>query len=296
MVTTTPAGSLGRHLPVAFRNTLAFENQKHPLANARKGPRGDDENNSHYASEALQLNPITELDSQSKLGFQKNFNIYRRRLCTGTYTLGPHKTITHSRVKLHSRFSLAPPVILYPGPVESEIPLATVDGVCPNWHIKLFDPCSGQVSLDELLLEESRYAGPSFSTFKFSIEVGERGIRELFEWRNSDCWELVRLDTKLSNARLDPEKPTEGETASNEDEIVALMLHMWGKPSKQQAEFRFIGSGASGRLGEKWAVMAVASALQVFRQVRRHSLRPPSNRSPNDMNSGPRPWMYEARN
>ena len=100
--------------------------------------------------------------------------------------------------------------------------------------------------------EQLKYSFGS-SKFTFSAYVGcepERQI-ETFEWRldkNSSKPQVRRL------ARL----------AGEEVEFVARWVE-GTVPTRQGkiASFEFLGSGATGELGEYWALMAVASALRI---------------------------------
>lgn len=245
---------------------------------------GEDMPTPHRAPAQNSRSERDELEPRNNPVFLKKFNIYRRRLGSGTYTIGPHRTVAQSLVNIHSRLSPLPPIVLYLGPVERKVPLTTVEGSCPNWKINIFDPINGKALCNELLQEERCYAGPNFSKFKFCVEIGDRGRRELFEWRNVGCWQLVRQSSRLfkkKNRANGPSFETDNavSTARDNEEVVAKMLHIWGR-SKLQAEVRVTGSGATGSLGQKWEIMAVASALTIFRQVRRHSLRPDSKRTP----------------
>ncbi|KAI1502464.1 hypothetical protein F5X99DRAFT_417822 [Biscogniauxia marginata] len=107
-------------------------------------------------------------------------------------------------------------------------------------------------------------------TFRFTVEIGtmpDNWTRESFEWRYSykmvastldrvgDGWKLVRLST------IDLAGRSQGyskEAASDGAEIVAAL------------KFSFLGSGTTRVLGDRWAVMAVMTALRMYQGQERH--------------------------
>ncbi|KAI0383989.1 hypothetical protein F5Y04DRAFT_233773 [Hypomontagnella monticulosa] len=127
-------------------------------------------------------------------------------------------------------------------------------------------------------------------SYAFDVDVGTadpsgknlgRLRRETFEWRHSagsaitwlgaasTGWKLLRL-----SADPPPGLKTEewsftggGEFSSDGKEIVAV----WADARRSQGpdgcmKFKFLGTGASGVLGERWTVMAVMSALRMWQQ------------------------------
>jgi hypothetical protein len=138
----------------------------------------------------------------------------------------------------------------------------------------------------------------------FAIPVGINGKVEIFEWRRSRGseikqlgaswrgWKLVRLesnnrgqddaaeyhekdDESLPRYSSEDEKHSRADSAhaseeSREGEIVAV----WAKTGfwtslHDVGEFAFHGSGASGELGQRFAVMAVMTALCIWQKAMR---------------------------
>ncbi|KAI0910997.1 hypothetical protein F4823DRAFT_587699 [Ustulina deusta] len=142
----------------------------------------------------------------------------------------------------------------------------------------------------------------------FSIETAASGrAREHFEWRHSSGvevealggrhsgWKLVRVslpavmmgptynnnnnNNNNSNTSASsfppPRKHSSGSGSGNVvgqssdgKEVVAVWSGVSMSLSKV-LRFRFLGSGADGSLGDRWAVMAVASALAIWNRDRR---------------------------
>lgn len=140
----------------------------------------------------------------------------------------------------------------------------------------------------------------------FALPVGVDGEVETFEWRRSRGseikqlgaswrgWKLVRLgggrseqsdassyqfqdadDESLPRYSTEDEKHQRADSAhesedSGENEIVAV----WAKTGcwtslHDVGEFAFHGTGASGELGQRFAVMAVMTALCIWQKAMR---------------------------
>ncbi|KAI5855000.1 hypothetical protein GGS23DRAFT_471149 [Durotheca rogersii] len=106
--------------------------------------------------------------------------------------------------------------------------------------------------------------------------------RETFEWRHSAGSAVASLDAapvgwKLIRTSPDPPPGIRsddwaflsgGEFSSDGKEIVAVWADVRGlRPGPSELmKFRFLGSGASGVLGERWATMAAISAMRMWQQ------------------------------
>lgn len=140
--------------------------------------------------------------------------------------------------------------------------------------------------------------------WSFALPMGIDGEVEVFEWRRSRGaeikqlgaswrgWKLVRMgsggreqhhaaqyhekdDESLPRYSSEDEKHGRADSAhgseeSGEDEIVAV----WAKTGcwtslHDVGEFAFLGSGASGELGQRFAVMAVMTALCIWQKAMR---------------------------
>ena len=119
-------------------------------------------------------------------------------------------------------------------------------------------------------------------TYRFMIETGTHpsNIRpETYEWRHSygeaiaaldgdrDGWKLVRM-TNGPPPGVDGQFVPGGYMTSDGKEVVAAWTDAFMSMTKR-AKFAFLGTGQSGLLGERWAVMAVMSALGIWEKERR---------------------------
>jgi hypothetical protein len=66
-------------------------------------------------------------------------------------------------------------------------------------------------------------------------------------------WKLVRMSSETSG------------TTSDGKEVVAVWSYAKKSISKS-FKFQFLGSGADGGFGERWSIMAVITALQIWDQ------------------------------
>ncbi|KAH9884159.1 hypothetical protein F4778DRAFT_787930 [Xylariomycetidae sp. FL2044] len=101
---------------------------------------------------------------------------------------------------------------------------------------------------------------------------------ERFEWRHSKGaeirdmdvisygWKLVRLDGPARSGGGGGGKRAEREVGLTSDglEVVAAWGHDINWSMTQDWKFRFLGSGATGELGDRWAVTAVISSLKIW--------------------------------
>lgn len=216
--------------------------------------------------------------------FPQAFNLYQESsFSQRRYTLGEHQTAPMYTVTLHSGWSGKPNVVLHNGPSDASPPLAAVD------HNKFSSastvtlpppgvlPPSNSRPVVERILNSGGFGIP---THTFSIETtttGPNGVTdtfpERFQWRHSSGNEVKSLGGRGSGwklVRLSPDAPSpNGATfASDGREVVAVWAWASGSLTKRM-KFKFLGTGASGDLGERWAVMTVASALKIWDRERR---------------------------
>ncbi|KAF3760591.1 hypothetical protein M406DRAFT_358241 [Cryphonectria parasitica EP155] len=212
--------------------------------------------------------------------FPPHFRIHREGWRRKHCYLSPSNGPILYAVSLHSGWSGKPHLVLHNGPNENCPPLATSKiktSVFNNGDaIVTLLPSPG--STGSAVQEQVEYHGSSFGhkTMFFSVEVGATGRRETFEWRHSsgaevgalggcgDGYKLVRLATDAPGAL----RQRGGATSSDGKEIVAV----WAAQSRRLStgfNFQFLGTGSSGVLGEKWAAMAVMSALRGWDRILR---------------------------
>ncbi|KAH6887579.1 hypothetical protein B0T10DRAFT_73238 [Thelonectria olida] len=233
-----------------------------------------------YTEATYQPSPSTSIPRQ----FPPTFNLYRISGWTSDkYSLGEHMNQPLYYCTWHSAFSSSPPLILHSGPDESFPPLATVEwqSFFRNFYVELppLNPSSGAASAREEIEAVSAGFGRSY---RFSIEVGPRNVREQFEWRHShgdavrhlngqsSGWKLVRLaqgppgaGTGSGNAATFV--PGGYMTSDGHEVVAAWTMNSGSKVGK----FHFTGTGLSGLLGERWAIMAVVTFCAFIQRIRR---------------------------
>lgn len=217
--------------------------------------------------------------------FPPTFNLYGSNL-TNAYTLGEHQQSPLYAVNIRASWgNSGPTVALHNGPSLQAPLLAGVDfsNVSDQMSVTLPPPLSYRGGSTAVQLEV--VFGWSH-TYQFAIEVGTDRPNihnEAFEWRHSsgsaiaalggahDGWKLVRMSTStlgLGQPRCAPAFLT-----SDGREVVAVWSDALMSLTKQ-LKFSFCGTGLTGLLGERWAVMAVMSAIAIWEkelgnQVRR---------------------------
>ncbi|ETS82175.1 hypothetical protein PFICI_07177 [Pestalotiopsis fici W106-1] len=213
--------------------------------------------------------------------FPGKFSMYSQSGGFGTtYYLGEHGSHPLYIVKTHTGWSGSPDVVLHSGPSESSPPLAGVSAntLSRSATVELPPlPGSGRTAAEEPLA----FSGFSHGTFTFSIEVGSVGRRESFEWRHShgnevdslggssSGWKLVRLATDAPGGQgKGSHFVGGGPQSSDAKEVVAVWSNARMSMSKL-FNFQFLGSGVTGALGERWAVMAVITALRIWDKERK---------------------------
>ncbi|KAI0171301.1 hypothetical protein BJ166DRAFT_518410 [Pestalotiopsis sp. NC0098] len=212
--------------------------------------------------------------------FPGKFSMYSQSGFGRSYYLGEHGNQPIYAVKTHTGFSGEPDVVLHSSANESSPPLAGVSAntLSRSATVELPPlPGSGRHSAEETL----DFSGFSYGTYTFTIEVGSTGRRESFEWRHShgnevdslggssSGWKLVRLATDAPGGQGDGSQFVRGGPQSSDSkEVVAVWSNARMSMSKQ-LNFQFLGSGVTGALGERWAVMAVITALRIWDRERK---------------------------
>jgi len=196
--------------------------------------------------------------------FPTAFNLYRPRLShLHTYTLGEHKNKPLYTATTHPVVSNQPDIVLHTGPNETSPALAT-------YSINRFssDRC---VELDpgrEGAQPLSQHVKRSFHACGFEVELaGPKGPRwEKFEWRRSRGQDIPRIGAQPWGHKL------VWITSVGPEEVVVAVCSRPGSAytGTKVFKFEFVGPGASGVLGDRWATMAVITALGQWREdVRR---------------------------
>jgi hypothetical protein len=206
--------------------------------------------------------------------------VYRGSTFSRSFTLGEHQSQPLYTISTHTGWSGQPDVLLHSGPNDSSPPLA---GASSNTFSRSSTvelpplPGSGRASAEETL----DFSGFGHGKYSFSVEVGSAGRREAFEWRHSHGkevdalggartgWKLVRVATDAPGGDARGSRfVSGGPRTSDGKEVVAAWSNARMSMTKQLS-FQFMGSGATGALGERWAVMAVITALRIWDRERK---------------------------
>ncbi|KAB5585633.1 hypothetical protein GE09DRAFT_1071375 [Coniochaeta sp. 2T2.1] len=197
--------------------------------------------------------------------FPPEFNLYSASLLGRTYNLGESQNAPIYVVSTHTGWSGNPDVMLHTTTASSSPPMATANfRTFTNDTTVVLPPLNPRSGPTETTLKGSLF----MRTWSFTIEVpGPNGqLRtEPFEWRHSKGedvnaigsvwgtgWKLVRM----------------GGQGSASKEVVAVMTEGTVSLTKKFS-FKFIGAGETGALGERWAVMAVISAMAIWEKNKR---------------------------
>ena len=225
---------------------------------------------------------------------------WSKLLCSGSKTIHLSPSPSNPATKSQTSFKVSLPrgfygsiILDYASKSTSPLARATPEGR------RGYDVLLPGSSVAEGLRRQSRR-----NKWWFALPVGIDGEVETFEWRRSRGaeikqlgaswrgWKLVRLgsnnhgqrdaaqyqevdDESLPRYSSEDEKHERADSAhateeAEEDEVVAV----WAKTGcwtslHDVGEFAFLGSGASGELGQRFAVMAVMTALCIWQKAMR---------------------------
>lgn len=229
---------------------------------------------------------------------------------TPLYAVAAWLSSPHHNSPLLSSAHLSSSLVLHNGPSEDYATLATASydnvwGGRRNMHV-LLPPLPHQEQSDPIMVQTGTSmilgGGVGGLSFSFSVEVpwpgtpnnhndnnnnpDENGItwrKEPYEWRRSNSyavgglggssqgWKLVRMSNELPPGGL--AVAGSGPPSGDGHEVVAVCTNAVMSMTKLW-KFSFLGTGLSGALGERWAVMAVMTGLVIWdRDSRRDGLR-----------------------
>jgi hypothetical protein len=223
--------------------------------------------------------------------FPPAFNVYMQSFSRTLY-LAEHQAQPIYALRIHSGLGDAS-LVLHSGASEDHPTLATLDYIVFSAGMAVTLPPAAFPGAPTTI---EAVRGSSFTeSYTFVIDVGNSGPQqnggrwpvEQYEWRRSrgeavavldGCgygWKLVRLAAGPppgAGSQGDMRYAGGGPRGSDGSEVVAV----WAEPGYSMSKamkFAFVGTGASGLLGERWAIMAVMTALGMFQRARNQRRR-----------------------
>ncbi|TWU77935.1 hypothetical protein ED733_005370 [Metarhizium rileyi] len=196
--------------------------------------------------------------SPSKANFNTSFNLYYDSMRHGLkFVIGEHKNEPSNIISLPGGWY--GDLILYSGPDTDSAPLAAVkygNRMGTYDEVRLPPKVPGQGLIKEEI--RSHLNGMNYA-YTFAVPVGETGYPEKFEWRSSKTEEVKELGEMSRGWKL--------VRLNHGNEVVAVWS--WTKlrwTMNKAAAFSFTNSGASGELGNTFALMAVTSFIRQYQK------------------------------
>ncbi|PHH82003.1 hypothetical protein CDD82_7320 [Ophiocordyceps australis] len=199
------------------------------------------------SSESKQVAARFSQTTYSSICFPLRFDIYDTGRSRNRFALGDKKNPTHI-VSLVS--GLYGDLVLYNGPTAEADPIVLIRNsrsLGRTEDIEVAACADGRLAIREELRCRSNGWGRAF---EFAVPMGPGLLPEKFEWRASRSNEVRQLGEASSGWKL--------VRLGRQEEIVAVVAQPRMSLSKVGV-FNFVGSGATGELGDSWAAMAVAS-------------------------------------
>ncbi|KAI1475786.1 hypothetical protein F4774DRAFT_395865 [Daldinia eschscholtzii] len=225
--------------------------------------------------------------------FPLSFNAYfEKKIMSKLFYLGEHAEAPLYAVTMHSGWTTKPLLEMHSGPKDSDPIMATVG--YESWFstgkrtiIKIFPDIAGLSTPAEESSSGSSSgsdsaSGPAVAVKTFdmiqrykwtrswhelSIEVGiGKDVRqENFEWRRTQGEEVKELDSSGEGWKLVRLEGTATGKNSTSDgkEVVAVWSVNGGWSMTKFCKFQFLGSGATGVLGDTFAIVALISGLKI---------------------------------
>ncbi|KAL7934552.1 hypothetical protein V8C35DRAFT_301221 [Trichoderma chlorosporum] len=174
-------------------------------------------------------------------------------------------------------------LIMYSGPTLEHPPLAAVrnTGKTAMGNVVTLPPLGpGQEVIEEKMSRRRKGVMDAFSfAVPISAREGENTTRrvERFEWVSSGSkevkdlhewvhgWKLRRVVTSAADSDNEKDDGDASTYENTDGEILAVWADATGL-KKKAAKFEFINSGATGELGEAWALMAVITFVRVWQR------------------------------
>lgn len=274
-------------------------------------PRDTKNNPFHRAAAASPYSPIgpTASSSKSKLPtpiphsgkFPATLGMYyQKAVRTPTFNLGESEDRPSFAVTFHTSggaVSGTSYLLLHSTADPESPPLAIAEKVGRLGH-RAEITLSGLPGSDQATEEMGTHVSITSVSYTFSIETGH-GRREKFEWRSSKGSEvkglssdkhptgrkLVRLDTEADGVGGTRAVRDQGATSDGR-EVVAVWADNAKWSGNKAGVLQFLGSGASGVLGERFGVMAIVTAVRIWEMLNETSMQSAATSSLGAGNSG----------
>lgn len=232
---------------------------------------------------------IYDMQGKTPIEFPKEWTVFARNFeATFGYTMemGVDRDHPLFAVRIHSNFSLfgRPALVLHSGPTKDGPRIGMVKDATLNptrtHDFDLYLPPAGSEVLDNddgknLKVEVRAHMLELFPVHKFSVTVGQGRVEE-FEWRHTIGKEVSDLVGGTAAGWTLVRTFAMGGQTSDGQEVVAVWSAGY-KSKKEAMKFRFLSSGASGELGDKFESAAVVSALGMWDHVRRQRQKNPDH-------------------
>lgn len=219
------------------------------------------------------VSPLPPAQHSAQCLFPRVFCVYENIL-SRTRLIGEHKSTATLSLRHHNRIFHEYDQVLHLGRTDAFPVIAGLKNKFLKTGFSVSLPGAGQSIPGPLTVTEAvQSASTGFRTkkFEFTVEVGR--VRETFQWRPRDFklymrgsnrhWILLRraLDRPPDGAPPDW-APDYDEGAVEGMEIVACWDTQAVRTTKLTT-FKFMGTGASGLLGQRWEIMAVMSGVHI---------------------------------
>lgn len=205
--------------------------------------------------------PATRPPSNVERQFPPEFALYSASMLGTRYHLGEHQDTPIYAVTTHSGWSGNPDVVLHSALLATSPPLATANfkTFSSDTTIQL-PPLNASSAATQTTLQGSMFQRHFFFSVEIPLSNGQMHS-EPFEWRTTRGDDVQTLGGWGSGWKL-------MRAPGPAEEIVAVFTGGMLSLTKKFC-FKFVGAGDSGALGERWAVMAVVSAMAIWEKERR---------------------------
>ncbi|KAI1846470.1 hypothetical protein JX266_007367 [Neoarthrinium moseri] len=265
----------GKAPPLPPRDT-----KNNPFLAAQRGPR---------ASSSKEPPQLVNLPRK----FPPAFGMYyQKAVRIPTFNLGAEEDQPAFAVTFHTvGHSSSPQLVLHSTADPGSAPLAIAERTGRLGHrsvVTLPAPPGPGSEAESVTEEVHAHVSITSVAYGFSVEVGEGASarREKFEWRSSKGSEVKSLGSGKGSpgrklVRLSTEADGVGGTRAVRDqgsssdgrEVVAAWADNPKWSGNKAGGFQFLGSGATGELGDRFSVMAVATALRIWEMINESSLQ-----------------------